>query len=46
MIGHHVSVSGLLQYEQWSFPELAPTPQSNITGSIQVTLYPNFRLQK
>jgi hypothetical protein len=46
MIGHHVSVSGLLQYEQWSFPDLAPTPQSNVTGSIQVTLYPNFHLQK
>ena len=46
MIGHHVSVSGLLQYEQWSFPALAPTPQSNVTGSIQVTLYPNFHLQK
>jgi hypothetical protein len=46
MIGRRVSVSGLLQYEQWSFPELAPTPQSNVTGSIQVTLYPNFRLQK
>jgi hypothetical protein len=46
MIGHHVSVSGLLQYEQWSFPDLAPTPQSNVTGSVQVTLYPNFHLQK
>ena len=46
MIGHHVSVSGLLQYEQWSFPDLAPTPQSNVTGSVQLTLYPNFHLQK
>jgi len=46
MIGHHVSVSGLLQYEQWSFPALASTPQSNVTGSIQLTLYPTFRLQK
>jgi hypothetical protein len=46
MLGHHVSVSGLLQYEQWSFPELALTPQSNVTGSIQVTIYPNFHLQK
>ncbi len=46
MIGHNVSVSGLLQYEQWSFPELALTPQSNVTGSIQVTLYPTFHLQK
>jgi len=46
MIGHHVSVSGLLQYEQWSFPALASTPQSNVTGSIQLTLYPTFHLQK
>jgi hypothetical protein len=46
MIGRHVSVSGLLQYEQWSFPDLAPTPQSNVTGAVQLTLYPNFHLQK
>lgn len=46
MIGHNVSVSGLLQYEQWSFPDLAPTPQSNLTGSIQVTLYPHLHLEK
>jgi len=46
MIGHNVSVSGLLQYEQWNFPELAPTAQSNVTGSVQLTLYPNLRLRK
>lgn len=45
MIGHSISVSGLLQYEQWNFPLLAPTPQSNVTGSIQFTLYPNLHLR-
>ena len=46
MIGHHVSVSGLLEYEQWSFPALASTPQSNVTGSIQLTLYPKLHLER
>jgi hypothetical protein len=46
MIGHNVSVSGLLQYEQWNFPALASTPQSNVTGSIQLTLYPKLHLQR
>jgi hypothetical protein len=46
MIGHNVSVSGLLQCEQWNFPALASTRQSNVTGSIQLTFYPNFHLQK
>lgn len=46
MIGHNVSISGLLQYEQWNFPELATTPQSNVTGSIQLTVYPTFHLRK
>ena len=46
MVKSGVSVSGLLQYEQWKFPVLAPTPQSNVTASIQVTLYPGLHLRK
>ena len=36
-----VSLSGLLQYEQWRFPVLAATGQSDITASIQVTFSPS-----
>ena len=46
MVGRNVSVSGFLQYEHWRFPVLAPTPQSNVTGSIQLTFYPDLHLRR
>jgi hypothetical protein len=41
-----LAVSGLLPYEQWRFPVLSPTGQSNFTASLQLTFYPNWRLEK
>jgi Capsule assembly protein Wzi/PAP2 superfamily len=35
-----LSFSASLQYEQWSFPVLATTRQSNVTASFQLTFYP------
>jgi membrane-associated phospholipid phosphatase len=46
MVGSTASVSGLLQYEPWKFPALAPTPQSDVTASIQLTFYPNLHKQR
>jgi hypothetical protein len=46
MLRSGLEVSGLLQYEQWNFPVLAPTGQSNFTASLQLTLYPNWRIRK
>lgn len=46
MIRHGLSISGLLQQEQWKFPVLSPTGQSDFTASIQLTLYPNWRIRK
>jgi membrane-associated phospholipid phosphatase len=46
MVGRNVSVSGFLQGEQWKFPVLSPTGQSNFTASLQLTFYPNWRLEK
>jgi capsule assembly protein Wzi/PAP2 superfamily protein len=46
MIRHNISLSGLLQEEQWRFPVLAPTGQSDFTASLQLTLYPNWRFKK
>ena len=34
------AVSGLLQYEQWMFPLLAASRQSNVTSSVQLAFYP------
>jgi hypothetical protein len=41
-----LTLSGMLQYERWAFPLLAPTPQSNVAASIQVTFYPHLRFAK
>jgi membrane-associated phospholipid phosphatase len=46
MVGRNISVSGFLQQEQWKFPVISPTGQSNFTASLQLTLYPNWRLGK
>jgi membrane-associated phospholipid phosphatase len=43
MVGPNISVSGLLQYEQWRFPILSSDRQSDVTASIQVTFYPHWR---
>jgi len=44
MIGPNVSVSGFFQYEQWKFPVLSPTGQSDVTASLQLTFYPHWRI--
>jgi hypothetical protein len=46
MVGRSISVTGLLQEEQWKFPALSPVAQSNMVASLQLTLYPNWRLKK
>jgi capsule assembly protein Wzi len=43
MAGPNVAVSGLFQYEQWKFPALSPTGQSDVTASLQITFYPHKR---
>jgi hypothetical protein len=45
MIGSNVSVSGLFQYEQWKFPVLSPSRQSDVTASMQLTFYPHWRIR-
>jgi membrane-associated phospholipid phosphatase len=41
-----VGVSARLQYEQWSFPVLAQSQQSNVTASLQLTYYPKWRITR
>jgi Capsule assembly protein Wzi len=38
--GELLQISGLLQYEKWSAPLLAPVPQSNWTSSVGLTFWP------
>jgi len=45
MLGRDVSVSGLFRYEQWRFPILNPTRQSDTTASVQLTFYPRWRIR-
>jgi hypothetical protein len=42
---NNINVTGLLQYEKWNYPLLAPTPQTNWTTSMGINFYPlNLRL--
>jgi hypothetical protein len=43
MLGRSFALAGLFQYEQWRFPVLSSTRQSNETASLQLTFYPRWR---
>jgi hypothetical protein len=45
-LSHQIELSGLFQYEQWRFPLLSPTGQSDITASLQVTFHPKMAFRK
>ena len=42
MLRHDLGLSGYIQYEDWRFPILSPAAKSNVTGSIQLTLWPHW----
>ena len=46
MLSHDLGLSAYVQYETWNFPVLSPQPQSNVTGSIQFTFWPNWSKKK
>jgi len=46
MLSREVTISGLLQYEQWRFPVLSASRQSDVTASIQLTYYPKWRIER
>jgi hypothetical protein len=43
MLGNTLSLSGLVQYEQWKFPIIEPTRQSDVVISLQLSLFPRWR---
>ena len=46
MLSRVVAFSGLLQYEQWRFPVISTSRQSDVTASVQITYYPKWRVGK
>jgi hypothetical protein len=46
MIAPQVSVSGLVQYEQWRFPLLDTARQTDVTASLELTFYPHWRVKR
>ena len=46
MVGHNISVAGFFQYEQWMFPALDSTRQSDVTATLQITYFPNWGIRK
>jgi membrane-associated phospholipid phosphatase len=38
--GTHFSMSASVQYENWTFPVIAPARQSNVSSSIQLSFWP------
>ena len=46
ILRHDLAISAGLQYEQWKFPLLSACGQSNISASVQLTLYPNWHIRK
>jgi hypothetical protein len=45
-LGNSLALSGLFQYEQWWFPILSSTKQSNQTASLELTFYPHWQFRK
>lgn len=45
-LSSHLEVSGFFQYEQWRFPIISETHQSDIAASIQLTFYPKRHAYK
>ena len=40
MLSRQISLAAYAQYEQWRFPVLSASGQSNVTASVQLTFYP------
>jgi membrane-associated phospholipid phosphatase len=38
-----LTISGLIQYEHWNFPDLSARAQSNTSASLQLTYHPHWR---
>ncbi len=41
----NLSLNAFLQIERWNFPILAPTAQTNVVSSVQLTYWPHWRIK-
>jgi hypothetical protein len=46
MLSRNLAFSAFFQYEQWRFPVLSLTHQSDMTASVQFTFYPHWVIRK
>jgi membrane-associated phospholipid phosphatase len=46
MLSHEIMFSGLLQYEQWRFPLLDASRQTDVTAALTLTFSPHWRIGK
>ena len=46
LLSHQIELSGLFQYEQWRFPVISTTRQSDVSASVQLTFYPKMHFSK
>ena len=43
-VGHDWMVNAFVQHERWLIPILSPSEQKNVTGQIQLTYTPHWRI--
>jgi hypothetical protein len=46
LLSHQMELSGLFQYEQWRFPIVSTTRQSDASASLQFTFYPKLNISR
>lgn len=46
MLGKKWEISGWVQHENWHFPILSPSAQSDFTASVQMTYFPHWTLSR
>jgi hypothetical protein len=46
MLTRDLAFSGLLRYEQWKFPILATSRQTDVTASVHLTFWPTWQFRK
>jgi membrane-associated phospholipid phosphatase len=42
---HDLKINAFVQHERWLIPVLKPTPQQNVTGQLQFTYTPHWKIQ-
>jgi Capsule assembly protein Wzi/PAP2 superfamily len=46
MLNRELSLSGFVQHENWHFPVRSSAPKSDVTASLQLTFWPNWKTRQ